>query len=177
MTIEFYLGFYDLLKDDLLKVFRESQSSGKVLSSLNSTFIALIPKKQSPLNFGDFRPIPCCNLIYKIISKIIAQRIKPILNIIISEEQFGFLHNRQIHDAVSLAQEALHSIHLNKKDSFALKLDLSKAYDRVNWTFLYLLLTQIGMNVDFINWIMGCIQSTSFVVLINGAPLEFFHPS
>jgi hypothetical protein len=84
------LGFYDLLKEDLLKVVKESQHSGKVLGSFNKTFLALIPKKKEVASFEDFHPISCCNLIYKLISKVIANRLNPILNKIISEEQFGF---------------------------------------------------------------------------------------
>ena len=78
-------------------------------------------------------------MIYKIIAKVIALRIKPVLKEIISEEKFGFLYNRKIHDVVSLAQEAVHTIKQNKQISFALKLDLSKSYDRVGWTFVMLL--------------------------------------
>ena len=70
-------------------------------------------------------------MIYKIIAKVIALRIKPILSEIISKEQFGFLFNRKIHDAVSLALEAVHTIKKEKQRAFALKLDLCKAYGRV----------------------------------------------
>ena len=77
-------------------------------------------------------------MIYKVIAKIIAQRIKPILSKVITEEQFGFLQNRKILDAVSIAQEVIHTIKKEKQPTFALKLDLSKAYDRVSWTFIRL---------------------------------------
>ena len=86
-------------------------------------------------------------MVYKIIAKIISQRLKLILSQFISEEQFGFLFNRQIHDLVSLAQEALHSMKKEKQTTFALKIDLSKAYDMVSYTFLHLLLIQIGMPI------------------------------
>ena len=118
-----------------MKTIQESQRAGKVLGALNSTFMDLIPKKQNPSSFEEFRPISCCNVVYKLIANIIAQRLKPILSDFITKEQFGFLFNREIHDAVSLAHEAIHTIKLSKSSAFALKLDLSKAYDRVNWTF------------------------------------------
>ena len=140
LIIEFFQGFYDLVKEDLLKDVQESQRVGKALGALNSTFFVLIPKKQNPSSFEEFRPISCCNEVYKIITKIIAQRLKPILSNIITKEQFRFSFNRQIHDAVSLAQEAIHTIKRSKNSTFALKLDLSKAYDRVNWTFLRLVM-------------------------------------
>ena len=86
-----------------MKAVKESQRDGKVLGDLNFTLLALIPKKQNPSSFEAFRPISCCNVVYKIIAKVIAQRLKPILSVVITKEQFGFLFNRQIHDVVSLA--------------------------------------------------------------------------
>jgi hypothetical protein len=77
---------------------------------------------------------------------------------------------------VSITQEALHSIKKKNIPSFILKLDLSKAYDRDNWTFIRLVLIQLGMNLESINWIMGCLESSSFVVLINGFPPLFLYP-
>jgi hypothetical protein len=176
-TVEFFKHFYDLLKNDLLKVVTESKNNGRVINSFNSTFICLIPKTQKGDSFSDYRPISCCNVIYKLISKVIAHRLKPLMSEFIGEEQFGFLHNRQIHDAVTVAQETLHSVKQRKLKATLLKLDLTKAYDRVNWTFLRLALLQLGLNLNSVNWIMGCLQSVSFVVLINGSPSRFFKAS
>ena len=85
-TVEFYIGFYDLIKKDILEVMRESQELGKVPGSLNSTFFTLIPKKQKLQSFDEFGPISCCNMIYKIISMVLALRIKIVLSEIIAEE-------------------------------------------------------------------------------------------
>jgi hypothetical protein len=129
VTVEFFKAFYDLLKEDLLLMIRESQKEGRVHGPLNTTFLCLIPKKQCPSSFEDYRPITCCNVIYKLITKIISRRLRPMLSEIIGEEKFGFLHNKQIHDVVAIAQEVLHSVKkINLKDAI-LKLDLSKAYD------------------------------------------------
>jgi hypothetical protein len=135
------------------------------------------PQKQDAKSFGDFKPISCCNVVNKLISKIIAKRIKPFLCEIIGEEQFGLLQNRQIHDTVATAQEVLHWVKQKNLKFIILKLDLSKAYDRVSWTFLHLSLLQVGINVNMVNWIMGCIQSASFVVFINGSSSRFFKAS
>ena len=83
-TLEFFLGFYDKIKEDILEVVKEYRKVGKVLGSLFPTFITLIPKKNKTETFEYFRPISCCNMIYKIIAKVIAQRIKPILSKVIS---------------------------------------------------------------------------------------------
>jgi hypothetical protein len=176
-TVEFFKSFYDLLKDDLLLLVRESQREGKIYGPLNATFLCLIPKKQNSEMFEDYRPISCCNVVYKLIAKIIARRLRPLLSEIIGEEQFGFLQNRQIHDAVVIAQEVFHSVKKNNLKETILKLDLSKSYDRVNWTFLRLVLIQLGMSLRTMNWIMGCLQSESFTVLINGSPSRFFRAS
>jgi hypothetical protein len=167
VTVEFFKAFYDLLKEDLLLMIRESQKEGRVHGPLNATFLCLIPTKQCPSSFEDYRSIACCNVIYKLITKIISRRIRLMLSEIIGEDQFGFLHNRQIHDVAAIAQEVLHSVKKRNLKATILKLDLSKAYDQVNWTFLHLILIQMGMSLKTINWIMACIQSASFSILIN----------
>jgi len=90
-SVEFYLAFFDILGHDLLKVIEECKKTRRIHGAINSTFIALIPKSENPSSFNDFRPISLCNCLYKIISKIIANRLCPILSNHISFEQFAFL--------------------------------------------------------------------------------------
>jgi len=156
---------------------KESQWSRKVLRSMNSTFLLLIPKKQECQSFKYYRPISCCDMIYKVITNILAIKIKPMLSEIIGEEQSGFLINCQIHDVVILAQEVLHSAERSKEKISLFKLDLSKEYDRVDWTFLRLVLVQMRMSIPVVNWIMSCVNSASFVIFINGSPSRFFSAS
>jgi len=92
----------------------------------------------------------------------------------ISKEQFGFLPERQIIEAIGLAQESLHSIKVKKLQALVLKLDLSKAYDRVNWDTLRMILCQIGIPFSVIRWIMACVTSTNYAVPVNGSPTKFF---
>ena len=174
-TIEFFQELYEFLGKDILRVAEDSRQSGRLPVSFNSTFIALIPKIDNPSSLDDFRPISLCNCIYKVISKIIARRIKRILSSNISIEQFGFLKGRQIHEAIGVAQEGLHSMKARKIKGAVLKIDLSKAYDKVNWLFLRLLLTHLGFNIDVIRWIMSCISTVSFAILINGSASPFIH--
>lgn len=173
--IEFFLGLYEILGQDILYVVEDTRASGSIPASFNSTFIAFIPKSDNPSSLNEFRPISVCNCIYKIVAKIIAKRVKVVLSNRISSEQFGFLEGRKIHEAIGVAQEGLHSLKSRKMKGVVLKIDLSKAYDRVSWLYICLLLTHLDFEVPFIRWVMSCITTVSFVVLINGSASLFFH--
>ena len=92
----------------------------------------------------------------------------------ISYEQFGFLPGRQIHEAMGAMQEGIHAIHSKGLKSVVLKIDLSKAYDRVSWIYMRVILTKMGFCVPFITWVMSSLTSVSFSVLINGVDSSFF---
>jgi hypothetical protein len=135
-TVEFFLHYFELVGEDMLGMVEESRRKGEVIKALNATFLVLIPKANKPTSFGDFRPISLCNLCYKIIAKLLANRLRPILSKGLAEEQLGFLQGRQILDAVGTTQECLHSIKKKNQQALILKLDLKKAYDFINWEFL-----------------------------------------
>ena len=103
------------------------------------------------------------------------RRIKDILSKNITEEQLGFLEGRQIHEAIRVSQEGLHNIKTKKLKGAILKIDLSKAYDKVSWLYIRMLLTHLGFGIDFIRWIMSCITTNSFPILINRVASPFFH--
>ena len=96
------------MADQITTIVEQGWVLGHIDSNMNSTFLALIPKILEPITFKDFRPIALCNIIYKISSKIIANRIKPTLSKFISLEQYGFLKGRSIHDAIAIPQEVLY---------------------------------------------------------------------
>jgi len=116
--VEFFLAFFDLLGNEILEMVEETRLKGRVTDTLNAIFLALISKSDKPETFEGYRPIALCNLVYKIITKIITNRIKIALSIGISKEQFGFLEGKQITDVIGVVQEALHSIKVKKYQSF-----------------------------------------------------------
>ena len=150
-SIELFLALYEVLGLDLLQVVEDTRISVRLPASFNSTFIALIPKKDNPVSLSDFRPISLCNCIYKIVSKVIARRLKVTLSEHISAEQFGFLEGRQIHEAIGVAQEGLHSLKTRNIKGAILKIDLFKSYDKVSWIYLRLLLTHLGFGINLID--------------------------
>ena len=109
-----------------------------MLSEINQTFIALIPKTDNPTSINHYRPISLCNTIYKIISKILANRLKPILPKLINPFQGAFVEGRSIQDNTLIAHKIFHAFHKQKgkKGLMALKLDIEKAYDKLNWNLL-----------------------------------------
>jgi len=153
--MEFFTVCFKILGEDFLKVVEYSISTRRKLVAYNSTFITLIPKIDNPSTFKQFRPISLCNNIYIIITKLTAQRLKYILSTLISAEQFRFLQGLRIHKAIGLAQEIMHSIPTSNHKSITLKVDLSKAFDRVIWLYLKLILIHLVFYHSFITWVMN----------------------
>ena len=108
-------------------------------------------------------------------AKSLPNQLKPILSNFISPEQFTFLKNRQIHDAIAIAQEGLHNMHTKKIKGMILKIDMAKAFDQASWIYIHMFLIHMGFPIQVINWIMCCITYVSFSIIINGAATNFFH--
>jgi hypothetical protein len=131
-TPDFFHHCWDMIKKDVWEVVKESRTLGVVLSALNATFLTLIPKEERVTNPKQFRPIALCNVIYKIIMKVVANRLKPIMTHVISKEQAGYVEGRQIMDNFILAHEVIHSLKASRTPGMLIKLNLSKAFDQAS---------------------------------------------
>ncbi|XP_022558258.1 uncharacterized protein LOC111206163 [Brassica napus] len=173
MTALFYQKFWDIVKEDLTLMVNKFLFEGVMASGLNDTNICLIPKVTKPNAMAQFRPISLCNVSYKIISKVLCQRLKKVLPGLISETQSAFVAGRQISDNVMIAQEMFHALRTKpsgRNKRMAIKTDMSKAYDRMEWSFIEAVLRKMGFSWTWISWVMRCITSVKYKVLMNGEP-------
>ncbi|RVW80668.1 Transposon TX1 uncharacterized 149 kDa protein [Vitis vinifera] len=176
-TMAFWLYGWDVVKFEIMGFFREFHERGRFVKSLNATFLVLVPKKGGAEDLKDFRPISLVGSLYKLLAKVLANRIKKVMGTVISEPQNAFVEGRQILDAVLIANEAVDSRLKNNQGGVMCKLDIEKAFDRVGWKFLLAVLKQMGFGERWIMWIKWCISTVRYSVLINGSPSGFFQSS
>lgn len=142
-----------------------------MLSSLNFTHIVLISKVNNPKYVIDFRPISLCNVIYKLVSKVLDNRLKLILLHIISHYQSGFILWRLIIDNILIAYKLLHTMKNNcrgRKGTMVIKLDMSKIYDRVELSYIEAIMNTMSFNANWIRLIINCVTTIHYSILVNG---------
>ena len=172
----FYKKYWDLLGDDLVTEVLEAVNLAKIPEGWNDTMIVLIPKVNNPTLVSQFRPISLCNVVYKVISKMQASRLRSILSEVISDNQSDFVPGRLITDNILIAYESIHTIKKKrgKKGLCAVKLDMHKAYDRVEWGFLEKIMLKMGFASQWVDLIMACVTSVKYKVRVNGMETESF---
>ena len=160
---------------DFSEAILEFFSSGKILKQINHSALALIPKSKNADRVEDFRPTACCNVIYKVISKIMALRLAPALLSIIDPAQAAFIQNRRMVDNIYLLQELLRQYGRKRSSPRCiLNIDIRKAFDTVDWDFIHDMLQALNFPPVFISWTMTCISSTSLSLAYNGSLHGFF---
>lgn len=151
---------------------------GFLPKGVNSIILALVPKNPDSLEMKDYRPIACCNVLYKVVSKILANRLKLLLPRIILENQSAFVQGRLLMENVLLASELVKDYHKELISPRCLmKIDISKAFESVQWSFVLKSLSVLGFPERFIHWIELCISSPSFSVQVNGDLAGYFQSS
>jgi hypothetical protein len=171
----FYKKFWNICGTEITEEILQAMNTGIIPEGWNDTTVVLIPKTEAPDLVTQFRPISLCNVIYKIISKMLAARLKEILPDIISPMQSAFVPGRLITDNVLVAYESIHSIK-NKRSgnsgACAVKLDMHKAYDRVEWIFLEDMMKRLGFDERWVSLMMACVTSVRYQVRVNSEEID-----
>lgn len=158
----FFQKAWPIIQQDFVSAIQSFFKTGKFLGEVNATIITLIPKVKKPSIMGEFRPISCCKIIYKCITKFPANRMKPCLNDVASGSHKTFISNRSLSENVLLAQELVKNYHSEKSD-------LMKAYDTVHWEFILHCLKATGVPDRFVDWVKVCITTPNFSAAFNGS--------
>jgi hypothetical protein len=179
-TIAFFIFFgsnWSIMKANLMNFFHNFLEHERFVKNLNATFFTPIPKKLGQLEIRDFKPISLIGSVYKILAKVLASRLQPVVGALISNSHNAFIGGRQILDLVLIANECLDSRLRLEILGVLCKLDLEKAFDHVNWDFLYYILRRMGFGSKWRKCISACISTARFSILINGSLHGFSNSS
>jgi hypothetical protein len=171
-SIEFFQQNWETVGPEVCNAMLKFLNSAEMEGAVNSTNIVLIPKIKNPRCVSDFIPISLCNVLYKLISKVLVNRLKVVLPYIISCNQSAFILGRLITDNILAAYENLHTIHTHmwsKVGHMGIKLNMSKAYDRVEWCFIETVLEKLGFDPKWVKLSMECVKSVTYFVVVNGS--------
>ena len=161
-TVEFFKASWTIIGGDLTTAVKSFFSKGFLPKGLNTTILALVAKKGNATEMRDYRPISCCNVLYKVISKVIANRLKGTLPGCISYNQSAFVKDRLLVENLLLATEIVKDYHKEDVSArYAMKIDIAKAFDSVHWPFLLNTPRALNMPEEFVHWIKLCV-CTSF---------------
>lgn len=177
-SVLFFQKYWPVVKPQVLSLLGGVFSTGQFPIGLNASIICLIPKCDAPEDLHQFRPISLCNVLVKVVTKVLSNRLQPLMATLTGPCQTSFIPGRSTVDNIIVVQEAVHTLSKRKgsKGGFILKVDLEKAYDRVEWTFLDRVLPVTGFSSTFYALIRHCISSTSLAVCWNGEFLPSFTP-
>ena len=153
LTLAFWQFNWDIVKEDVMRMFWEFHETGKFVRSINTKFIVMIPKKRGAWDFKDFLLISLVGSLYKLLAKVLANRLKKVMDRLVDEAQNAFVRGRQILDASLIANEVIDSMVKKKEKGILCKLDIEKVYDRINWKFLFGVLQKTGFMPKWVKWI------------------------
>ncbi|KAI0529211.1 hypothetical protein KFK09_001758 [Dendrobium nobile] len=170
ISASFFKAFWDIVGEQVNLACLEFFSTGCMDQSWKETVIVLLPKIKSPNHPSNFRLISLCQTIYKIVAKILVNRIKGILPCLISEEQAAFMHGRSISNHCMLGQEIMNKFKISTaaKGWMAMKVDMEQAYDKMSWRTLELVILRMGFPLKFRSWVLSCVTAPRFTISVNG---------
>ncbi|KAI8537443.1 hypothetical protein RHMOL_Rhmol09G0024200 [Rhododendron molle] len=159
---------WSFMKTDILNFMEEFHTHCSLPKGFNSSFIALIPKSENPTKLSDFRPISLIGCMYKILSKVLASRLKKTITTVVGDVQSAFTGGKNIQDSILIANEIVDGWKKKKVRGIIIKLDFEKAFDNLIWVYLFRMMHMFGYPDKWIMWIEECLSSAWVSVLVNG---------
>ena len=179
-TFSFHQHYWPIVNFVVIQTVVDFLNHGVAPPKFHETHIVLIPKTKNPSRVTDYKLIRLCNMAYKLASKVVANRMKVVLKDIVCENQSAFVLERLITDNILVAHELMNHINRRRKGKvgeMALKLDMSKAYDRVEWKCLQKIMEKLGFHDRWISIVMACVSSVTYAIKLNGQPWGRITPS
>lgn len=167
----FFQTYWGIVGRDVIEVCKNFMTTGDLPNEVNRTVVCLIPKVKSPTSMTELRPISLCNVLIRILSKVMSNRLKPCLGKLISDKQSAFIGGRLLTDNALIAFEVNHymkRLRQGRKGVAGLKVDISKAYDRLEWGFIMNMMHKFGFTETWISRVMKIVTSVSYSFLQNG---------
>ncbi|XP_074277721.1 uncharacterized protein LOC141601346 [Silene latifolia] len=172
---QFFKDSWEIVGPGICDAIKDFFSTGKLLKQLNTTNITLIPKVSNPTSVLEFRPIACCNIIYKCIPKLLCNKLGKVLPDLVSINQGGFIKGRNIVENVLICQDLVRLYNRKAASPRCLvNIHLRKAYDSVEWDFISHMLHHMKSPAQFIGWIMSYVTSPTYSLTLNGNSFGFF---
>ncbi|KAM0869563.1 hypothetical protein ACQ4PT_040591 [Festuca glaucescens] len=167
----FYQRAWPIIKRDIMAaVLKLFVGDGRGFGKLNGAIITLIPKRLEAVEVGDYRPISLVHSFAKLFSKILANRLRPKMHSLVSTNQSAFIKGRNLHDNFMLVRQLARKINSRKEVGVLLKLDISRAFDSLSWSFLFEVLRHLGFPEIWLRWVAIALRSATTRVLVNGVP-------
>ncbi|GKV50143.1 hypothetical protein SLEP1_g56855 [Rubroshorea leprosula] len=160
---------------DIINFIKEFHQNARLVKGINSSYITLVPKKKNPTSLKEFRPICTIGSMYKILAKVLANRLKKVIAKIISASQSAFIKGRQLVDCSFALNEIIHDLKIKRRKGIIFKANFEKAFDSVDWGYLDKMLSFLGFGEKWRSWIKECLRSASISILVNGSPTEEFN--
>lgn len=178
LTSGFYKASWTIVGTEVLQAIQHFFRSAYMPPTTNSTILTLVPKHTGASQITDFRPIACLNTLYKVVSRLLVKRLKPILPSLIAPNQTAFVKGRLLVENTSLAGELINGYHkANGPKRITLKVDIAKAFDTLSWDFLFSCLEGLNLPREYIAWIRACVCTATFTVGYNGMVNGYFNGS